>query len=160
MTSRKKIALYAIACAILLFVGCNALIAPLVYFAKPFGGRVIDKETGTIELRPVAIARWRDDTAAIVARHQIGYTAPLHLLREPVAGKSRAIARALAAASGDILAFTDDDVNVEVGVASCCNCGDTRLISRIGVDADQSAGRDRKTVTAVRAGAGGSGALS
>jgi GT2 family glycosyltransferase len=56
-----------------------------------------------------------DDTAAIVARHQIGYTAPLHLLHEPLAGKSRAIARALAAASGDILAFTDDDVNVEEG---------------------------------------------
>ncbi len=28
---------------------------------------VIDKETGVVELRPVAIARWRDDTAAIVS---------------------------------------------------------------------------------------------
>ncbi len=28
---------------------------------------VIDKETATVDLRPVAIARWRDDTAAIVS---------------------------------------------------------------------------------------------
>ena len=40
---------------------------------------------------------------------------PLHLLHELAPGKSRAIARALAAATGDILAFTDDDVNVDDG---------------------------------------------
>lgn len=28
---------------------------------------VIDRDTGTVELRPVAIARWRDDTAAILS---------------------------------------------------------------------------------------------
>jgi GT2 family glycosyltransferase len=54
-----------------------------------------------------------DDTAAVVARHRICCEAPLHLLHESMPGKSRAIARALAAATGDILAFTDDDVNVE-----------------------------------------------
>jgi GT2 family glycosyltransferase len=54
-----------------------------------------------------------DDTAAVVARHQARFAVPLHLLHERLPGKSRAIARALAAASGDILAFTDDDVNVD-----------------------------------------------
>ena len=53
-----------------------------------------------------------DDTASVVARHQGGYPAPLRLLHEPVPGKSHAVARALALASGDVLAFTDDDVNV------------------------------------------------
>ena len=56
-----------------------------------------------------------DGTASVVARHQRGYPAPLHLLDEPVPGKSHAIARALALASGDVLAFTDDDVNVGNG---------------------------------------------
>jgi hypothetical protein len=56
-----------------------------------------------------------DDTAAIVARHQGVWTAPLRLLHEPRPGKSHAIARALADASGDILVFTDDDVNVGAG---------------------------------------------
>jgi GT2 family glycosyltransferase len=56
-----------------------------------------------------------DDTASVVARHQDVYPAPLHLLHEPVPGKSHAIARALAFASGDVLAFTDDDVNVGSG---------------------------------------------
>jgi GT2 family glycosyltransferase len=53
-----------------------------------------------------------DDTAAVVARHQMREGVPLRLLHESTAGKSRAIARALAVATGDILAFTDDDVNV------------------------------------------------
>jgi glycosyltransferase involved in cell wall biosynthesis len=37
---------------------------------------------------------------------------PLRYLFEPVPGKSRALARALDAAAGDVLAFCDDDVNV------------------------------------------------
>jgi GT2 family glycosyltransferase len=56
-----------------------------------------------------------DDTPSVVARHQRGYPAPVHLLHEPVPGKSHAIARAIAVASGDVLAFTDDDVNVDSG---------------------------------------------
>ena len=56
-----------------------------------------------------------DDTAAIVARHQGVWIAPLRLLHEPRPGKSHAIARSLADASGDILVFTDDDVNVGAG---------------------------------------------
>jgi GT2 family glycosyltransferase len=54
-----------------------------------------------------------DDTAAVVAAHQIGCAVPLRLLHESVPGKSRAIAGAVAVATGDVLAFTDDDVNVE-----------------------------------------------
>ncbi len=54
-----------------------------------------------------------DDTAAVVTRHQSRDGVPLRLLHESMPGKSRAIARALAVATGDILAFTDDDVNVD-----------------------------------------------
>jgi GT2 family glycosyltransferase len=53
-----------------------------------------------------------DDTAAVIRSHQGRWAAPLHLLYESAAGKSRAIARAAAAATGHILALTDDDVNV------------------------------------------------
>src|SRR5207237_3887621 len=56
-----------------------------------------------------------DDTAAAVARHQQAGLARILLLRELAPGKSRAVARALTAADGDILAFTDDDVNVSAG---------------------------------------------
>jgi len=53
-----------------------------------------------------------DDTRGIVARRQAFFPVPMHLLRETVPGKSRAISRAVTFANGDILAFTDDDVNV------------------------------------------------
>lgn len=53
-----------------------------------------------------------DDTAVVVARHQARCPVPLHLLEEPSPGKSRAVATAVAFANGDLLAFTDDDVNV------------------------------------------------
>jgi GT2 family glycosyltransferase len=56
-----------------------------------------------------------DHTAAVVARQQRGYAAPLRLVHESAPGKSVAIARALAVATGDVLAFTDDDVNVDEG---------------------------------------------
>ena len=58
------------------------------------------------------------------------------------------------------LRWINDDVNVAVGVASCRNCGDTRLIGSGDLHAEQSTGRYRKTVTAVRAGADGTDALS
>jgi RND family efflux transporter MFP subunit len=44
---------------------------------------VIDKESGAVELRPVAIARWRDDTAAIISGVEDGEliaTAGVHKL--------------------------------------------------------------------------------
>ena len=56
-----------------------------------------------------------DHTSGVVARHQAAFTVPLHLLQEVTPGKSRAVARAVTFANGDILAFTDDDVNVDDG---------------------------------------------
>ena len=53
-----------------------------------------------------------DDTPGIVRCHQAAFPVPLHLLHESRPGKSHALARALAAAHGDVLAFLDDDVNV------------------------------------------------
>jgi glycosyltransferase involved in cell wall biosynthesis len=54
-----------------------------------------------------------DETSDVIARHRRRYAVPLHLMHESRPGKSRAIARASTVATGDILAFTDDDVNVE-----------------------------------------------
>lgn len=54
-----------------------------------------------------------DHTAAIVAHHQRAFPVPLRLLHEAQPGKSHALARALAVAAGDVLAFLDDDVNVD-----------------------------------------------
>jgi GT2 family glycosyltransferase len=56
-----------------------------------------------------------DGTAAVVTRQQRRYGVPLRLVHESTPGKSRAIARALAVATGEVLAFTDDDVNVDSG---------------------------------------------
>jgi glycosyltransferase involved in cell wall biosynthesis len=53
-----------------------------------------------------------DGTDAAVARHACAYSAPLVYVEEPTPGKSNAIAAALRVAKGDVLAFTDDDVNV------------------------------------------------
>ena len=53
-----------------------------------------------------------DATAAVVAGHQRSWTTPLRLLHETRPGKSHAVARAVDVAAGDLLVFTDDDVNV------------------------------------------------
>jgi GT2 family glycosyltransferase len=55
-----------------------------------------------------------DGTPGVIRSHQAG---PVKIvgLTETRAGKSHAVAAALAVARGDILAFTDDDVNVDVG---------------------------------------------
>lgn len=54
-----------------------------------------------------------DHTADVVTRQQAQFPVPLRLLCEPQPGKSHALARALAVAAGDVLAFLDDDVNVD-----------------------------------------------
>jgi len=54
-----------------------------------------------------------DDTPAVIARHRQKCAVPLLHLNEPRPGKSHALAKALAVATGDVLAFTDDDVDVE-----------------------------------------------
>jgi GT2 family glycosyltransferase len=56
-----------------------------------------------------------DNTSAIVERHQSESALPLRYLYEPRPGKSLAVACAIAGASGDVLVFTDDDVNVGAG---------------------------------------------
>ena len=56
-----------------------------------------------------------DETACVIEAARARFTVPLHHLDEPAPGKSRAIARAMTVASGDVLAFTDDDVNVDAG---------------------------------------------
>jgi GT2 family glycosyltransferase len=53
-----------------------------------------------------------DGTPAVIARHRASFPTTLHYLHEPHAGKSHALERALAIATGEILAFTDDDVDV------------------------------------------------
>jgi glycosyltransferase involved in cell wall biosynthesis len=55
----------------------------------------------------------KDHTQQIVQKHQQTFAVPLQLLYEATPGKSHALARALAVASGDVLAFLDDDVNVD-----------------------------------------------
>ncbi len=54
-----------------------------------------------------------DDTPATLARAQAAFPVPLRQIDEPRPGKSNAIAAALAAARGEILALTDDDVIVD-----------------------------------------------
>jgi glycosyltransferase involved in cell wall biosynthesis len=53
-----------------------------------------------------------DDTADVVARLAPSFPAPLVLLREPSPGKTPALITGLAAARGDVVALTDDDVLV------------------------------------------------
>lgn len=53
-----------------------------------------------------------DQTAEVVARHAPHFPVPLVRVYEPTPGKSHAVAAALAVATGDIVAFTDDDVRV------------------------------------------------
>jgi glycosyltransferase involved in cell wall biosynthesis len=53
-----------------------------------------------------------DRTAAVVAAHARRFPAALTRIHVSTPGKSHAVAAALQVASGDIVAFTDDDVNV------------------------------------------------
>ena len=57
----------------------------------------------------------KDDTQDVVRKHQAAFPVRLRLLYEETPGKSHALARALPVAAGDVLAFLDDDVNVEAG---------------------------------------------
>lgn len=56
-----------------------------------------------------------DGTARVLSAAAVSMPVPLRCLFESAPGKSRAIARALSVAAGDLLVFTDDDVNVEDG---------------------------------------------
>jgi GT2 family glycosyltransferase len=54
-----------------------------------------------------------DHTSELVASYVPRFPVPVRLLYEATPGKSHALARALAAACGEVLAFLDDDVNVD-----------------------------------------------
>src|SRR5215831_13190900 len=54
-----------------------------------------------------------DDTPRVIADAQDLFPIPLRHLVEKKPGKSNAIATALSRATGDVIAFTDDDVDVE-----------------------------------------------
>jgi glucosyl-dolichyl phosphate glucuronosyltransferase len=56
-----------------------------------------------------------DETPRVIEAARASFPVPLHHLDESAPGKSRAIARALDVAAGDVLAFTDDDVDVDEG---------------------------------------------
>jgi GT2 family glycosyltransferase len=54
-----------------------------------------------------------DDTPTVIDRAAAAFPVPLRHLHEAIPGKTHALARAIAQADGDVLAFTDDDVNVD-----------------------------------------------
>jgi len=54
-----------------------------------------------------------DDTSRIIEASRQRFPVRLRHLTEPRPGKSHAVAAAVAAASGDVFAFTDDDVTVD-----------------------------------------------
>jgi glucosyl-dolichyl phosphate glucuronosyltransferase len=72
-----------------------------------------------------------DETPRVIEAARSAFAVPLRHLDEPAAGKSRAIARAMDVASGDVLAFTDDDVNVGEGwleaIRRCMDDGSVAL---------------------------------
>lgn len=56
-----------------------------------------------------------DDTRGVVERRIAGFPVPLQYLFEPRQGRSSALNTGIARATGRVLAFTDDDVQVEPG---------------------------------------------
>jgi len=76
-----------------------------------------------------------DDTASVIKAWANASVVPVKLLSEPQQGKSRALNRALRAAQGEILAFTDDDCrlsNEYVNDLLRHNAADTELVLRGG----------------------------
>jgi glycosyltransferase involved in cell wall biosynthesis len=78
--------------------GCLDSIAAALAKAAPIDAEIVVVDNGS-----------RDDTAAVVQGWMGACGFPVQLLFEPKAGLSRAHNRALSAARGDLLAFTDDD---------------------------------------------------
>jgi len=56
-----------------------------------------------------------DQTRAVVERHAADFSVPLRYLHETKQGRSSALNAGIAAAQGDVLAMTDDDVRVDEG---------------------------------------------
>lgn len=70
-----------------------------------------------------------DHTATVVARHACQFPVPLTRIIVPTPGKSHAVAAALTMAHGDIVAFTDDDVQVDESWLTALKdaCADPRV---------------------------------
>lgn len=63
-----------------------------------------------------------DTTRGVVARHQAEFPVPLTYLFEARQGRSSALNTGIAAARGEVLVFTDDDVRVQDGwLDAACN---------------------------------------
>jgi GT2 family glycosyltransferase len=86
----------------------SALLAECLHYLaqQPFepGDQVIVVDNGST-----------DATAQVMAEAAATMPVPLICLSEPVPGKTHALARAVKKATGDVLAFTDDDVDVDPG---------------------------------------------
>jgi len=98
-------------------LGATVLIA--TYNRAPFLDRTLDSIRA---LRVAAGRRWEavvvdnnstDGTRAVVERHARDFPVPLRYLFEPRQGRSSALNTGIAAAGGDVIAMTDDDVRVE-----------------------------------------------
>jgi glycosyltransferase involved in cell wall biosynthesis len=104
--------------------GClDSIVAALAY-ATPLDAEIIVVDNGST-----------DDTGAVVTGWASACTFPVQLLSEPKAGLSRAHNRALRAARGDLLAFTDDDCRLckeYFEQLLCHDAGDTGLVLRGG----------------------------
>src|SRR5262252_9165595 len=77
---------------------CLSSIAAAFANASPIEAEIVVVDNGST-----------DDTAAVLQAWSNAGGVPVKPLHEPQKGKSRALNRALGAAQGEILAFTDDD---------------------------------------------------
>jgi glycosyltransferase involved in cell wall biosynthesis len=76
-----------------------------------------------------------DATAQVIVAWMRAHEVTVQALHEPCRGKSRALNRALRAARGALLAFTDDDCRLDenhVGDLLRHDAGDTGLVLRAG----------------------------
>jgi len=76
-----------------------------------------------------------DDTREAIARWKTAHSTAVQALSEPQAGKSRALNRAIRAARGELLAFTDDDCRFQRDYVSTLlryDAGDSDLVLRGG----------------------------
>jgi GT2 family glycosyltransferase len=104
--------------------GCLDSIAAAFAAVSPLDAEIVIVNNGS-----------QDATSTIVEQWASGSSFPVQLLSEPKAGLSRAHNRALRAARGELLAFTDDDCRLSKDYVSDLlrhNAADTELVLRGG----------------------------
>jgi len=104
--------------------GCLASIVAAFAAASPLDAEIVVVDNGS-----------QDQTSAIVQQWASGSPFPVQLLSEPKAGLSRAQNRAVRAAQGEILAFTDDDCRLSEDYVNDLlrhDAADTELVLRGG----------------------------